>query len=315
MQHMRKPPPPDAVASWGTNHVIDPVLALHTGQSPPRSVAAHHLLRTRSPPQTAGRSVLATTQSTPRNRSFFSPAQARVEGSAPPASDTTITPSPNAKEQNYGTVHQAQPERTIREDLSRWTVSQFASTGRFRKGAPLQATLSDTDALDAEKWDTEPSSALAQRRLKTISPYTPKAWSSELNRLRLQDKYPFLIRGLEDGLHLGVPKIRHTYTPSNHHSINSLHDIYTNILESEFAAGRYIGPFTHCQLEAEVGRFQSSPLSLVPKALKPGKYQAVHDFSYPHTPLANTTSINAHIDSDSFPCTWGTFSTVALLIS
>ena len=64
-----------------------------------------------------------------------------------------------------------------------------------------------------------------------------------------------------------------------------------------------------------MGPFQSSLLSLIPKASKPGKYQAVHDFSYPHTPLANTTSINTHIDSNSFPCTWGTFSTVALLIS
>ena len=46
-----------------------------------------------------------------------------------------------------------------------------------------------------------------------------------------------------------------------------------------------------------------------------GKFRAVHDFSHPHTPLAETMSINTHINSNDFPCTWGTFSTVALLIS
>ena len=31
--------------------------------------------------------------------------------------------------------------------------------------------------------------------------------------------------------------------------------------------------------------------------------------------MANVTSINSHIDSDNFPCTWGTFTTVALIIA
>jgi hypothetical protein len=48
---------------------------------------------------------------------------------------------------------------------------------------------------------------------------------------------------------------------------------------------------------------------------KPGKYHVVHDFSHPHSPLPEAVSINSHIDSNDFPCTWGTFSTVALLIT
>ena len=180
---------------------------------------------------------------------------------------------------------------------------------------PPQATLSNTDAPDAEKWVMKLSSALAQRRRETLSPYAPKAWSKELVCLGLQDKYPSLVQGLEEGFHLGIPNILHTYTPPNHYSINSLHNVYSTILENEFTAGRYIGPFTCQQLEAEWGPFQSSLLSLIPKASKPGSYQAVHNFSHPHSPLAKTTSINMHIDSDDFPCTWGTFSMVALLIA
>ena len=37
--------------------------------------------------------------------------------------------------------------------------------------------------------------------------------------------------------------------------------------------------------------------------------------SLTHSPLAETTSVNTHIDSDNIPCTWGTFSTLALLIA
>ena len=54
--------------------------------------------------------------------------------------------------------------------------------------------------------------------------------------------------------------------------------------------------------------------SLVAKMSKPGKYCVVHNFSHPHEPSAEVTSINSCIDSNSFPCTWGTFTTVALII-
>ena len=78
---------------------------------------------------------------------------------------------------------------------------------------------------------------------------------------------------------------------------------------------RYISPFSRNQLERALGPFQSSPLSLVPKTTSPGTYRAVHNFSHPHVPSSDVTSINSHINCDDFPCTWGTFSTVALLIA
>ena len=98
-------------------------------------------------------------------------------------------------------------------------------------------------------------------------------------------------------------------------TIRLLTDVYTSIVTNEFTAGRYIGPFTHAQLEADLGPFQTSPLSLVPKTLKPGKFHTVHNFSHPHNPLPTVTSINSQINSDEFPCTWGTFSTVFLLVA
>jgi hypothetical protein len=120
--------------------------------------------------------------------------------------------------------------------------------------------------------------------------------------------------GLCFGFSLGIPQIVHTFTPPNHPSIVNLLDVYKSIIDNEFAAGRYIGPFSHEQLEAELGPFQTSPLSFVPKTSKPGKFRAVHNFSFPHSPSSGATPINSHIDSEDFPCTWGTFNIVALLI-
>ena len=69
------------------------------------------------------------------------------------------------------------------------------------------------------------------------------------------------------------------------------------------------------KLEADLGPFQTSPISLVPKTSKTGKNRAVHNFSHPHSPLPEASSIDSYIDSDNFPCTWGTFAMVALLIA
>ena len=41
----------------------------------------------------------------------------------------------------------------------------------------------------------------------------------------------------------------------------------------------------------------------------------MHNFSFPHKPLPEASSVNLHIDSKDFPCTRGTFNTVTLLIA
>ena len=90
-------------------------------------------------------------------------------------------------------------------------------------------------------------------------------------------------------------------------------DVFNEMIQAEFDKGRYLGPFTREELEREIGPFQSSPLSLVPKSGKPGKFRLIQNLSHPHTNLPSP-SINAHLDSDDFPCTWGTFKTTCTLI-
>ena len=72
---------------------------------------------------------------------------------------------------------------------------------------------------------------------------------------------------------------------------------------------------SQAQVEELIGPFQSSPLSLIPKPHKPDKFRLIQNFSYPRTPVNGRTSMNAHVNSDDYPCTWGTFTAVSLLLS
>ena len=245
---------------------------------------------------------------------FFSPAQAHVAGSARYALVATITPSQNAKTPSSGMGLQM-PPGGAKDGWSRQADFRSASIGRSQEGVRPSVTQIGTGVPDAENPIMVLRAALERRRCSPLTPYDRKEWAGQLVSSGLEGRYPHLLQGLAEGFDLGIPCIERTYTPPNHPSLRSLFDVYSKSIESEFTAGRYIGPFSRSDLEQAIGPFQSSPLSFVPKTSKPGVFRAVHNFSHPHTPSLNASSINSHIISDDFPCTWGTFSTVALIIS
>ena len=249
------------------------------------------------------------------SRHFFEQAQTHVGRSALPASVATSTPSQNAKGTSCGMDHRDQSESQEVEGWSTPMGTPCVSTGNAPKVARPPAIPSDTGVRGVGNHRMELKHALKQRKLKPVSPYRHSAWSAELSRLSLLSKYSPIMDGFQFGFELGIPHIVNTYTPLNHSSIIDFPDVYNSIVHNEFASGRYIGPLTRAQIEAELGPFQTSPLSLIPKTSKPGKFRAVHNFSFPHTPTQKATSINARIDSQDFPCTWGTFGVVSLLIA
>ncbi len=157
--------------------------------------------------------------------------------SAQPVLVATIMPSQSAKESNCGMAQLVLPKRMSREGSLLQMASLSASIGRSQRAAPRQATPSDTGALGAERPVMGPKLALEWRRCETLSPYNPKAWAAELLCHGLLHRYPSLVKGFTDGFDLGIPKIHHTYTPPNHHSIKTLPDIYNDIVCNEFEAG------------------------------------------------------------------------------
>ncbi len=134
-------------------------------------------------------------------------------------------------------------------------------------------------------------------------------------KYNLVHKYPNILSILQNGATIGVPRIEHTFTPSNSPSIAHHATQFHTILQHKYLKCRHLGPFTRAQLEAAIGPFQTSPLSIIPKSNKLGKFCLVQDFSFPHSPASPIPSINTCIDSSLFPCTWGTFSTMALCIA
>ena len=101
----------------------------------------------------------------------------------------------------------------------------------------------------------------------------------------------------------------------NGKSLDTFARAYEEIERNEFSKGRYLGPCSQRETETLIGPFQTSPLSIIAKPGKTGKFRAVHNFSAPHTPHILFASINSAIESDKFPCTWGTFNTIAFIIS
>lgn len=161
---------------------------------------------------------------------------------------------------------------------------------------------------------TELRAVLERRRLSPLTPYHVQEWAQLLDTSNLTSKYPDLCQMFINGFHAGVPAITSTYTPPNNASVKEHSYDFINVISTEFNKDRYLGPASKAQLEQLIGPFQTSPLSIIPKPNKPGKFRLIQNFSHPHFPIRSISSINYHIISDLYPCTWGTFNTIALII-
>ena len=159
--------------------------------------------------------------------------------------------------------------------------------------------------------------ALEHRRLRPLTPYKADAWELALQRAGLIDRFPSIPTGLRHSFDVGYPVLSRVQIPPNSTSLAIYEPEFKDIVDKELTKDRYIGPFPFFEIEASLGPFQSSPLSLIPKSGKPGKFHLIQNFSFPIEVLSHfpNPSINQAITRDFFPCTWGKFSTIYLLIS
>ena len=124
------------------------------------------------------------------------------------------------------------------------------------------------------------------------------------------------MEGLRFGFNIKFSQIMVTQAPPNKLSVTEFADEFSRIVHKEIQKGCYIGPISQQSVESLIGPFQSSPFSIILKSGQPSKYQNIQDYSFPINPSHNfpNTSINSGVELDLFPTTWGTFSTVSLLI-
>lgn len=168
------------------------------------------------------------------------------------------------------------------------TGSSSASTGSAWEGAPTTTTPSGTSALVVGLRDMERKSALAHnlliRRNAALTPYIPDHWHSELLAAGLLARYPTIPRSLIYGFEAGIPYISQTFTPPNHPSLLTHIDVFTKMVNLEFEKGRYFGPLSREQVEAELGPFQTSPISIIPKPGQPDKFRIIQNLLHPRQP-------------------------------
>lgn len=225
-----------------------------------------------------------------------------------PSTPGSVAPRPSGTDPRPGA------ERARKGDLSPQLAPPCAATGTTVGVAPPAHTSSATSVPDAETKIMALRNVLERRKNQALTPYKVEAWESCLHLYNLFVKYPTFTQSLRTGFNAGIQPIYITSTPANSSTLCQHPEAYQEMVAKEFKKGRYIGPCTHQEVEALIGPFQSSPLSWVPKPGKPGKYRAVHNFSYPHVPTLVTTSINHTINANMFPCTWGTFATTCFTI-
>ena len=199
-------------------------------------------------------------------------------------------------------------------DVSSTTLARTsATTGTNPQGARTNPHTTSTNAPDVERRLTELRNVVLLRRLRPVTLLVAEQWEEDLRAACLLSKYSLIPLSIKQGAHASIPQILRTSTPLNRDSTETLPHIFLDIIQSKFNKGRYLGPFSPEELKLEIGPFQSSPLSLIPKSGKPGKYCLIQNVSFPHT---NTPypSINSFLELDDFPCTWGMFTTISTLI-
>ena len=195
-------------------------------------------------------------------------------------------------------------------------VNAFAHAGSAGKGVS-NATPLPTYALVVAPPPMASSAALARRRHQALTPYNPDTWESVILSANLSERFGNIPHGLRYGFMINFPDIHRVQSPFNAPSVDIYHEQLHEIVHKEITKGRYIGPFTLTHIHDAIGPFQSSPLSIIPKPGRPGKFRLVQNFSFPHnpTPPHISPSINSHINPQDFPTTWGKFSIVYLLAS
>ncbi len=203
---------------------------------------------------------------------------------------------------------------TPRSESSTRKASSCVRTGRESLDAPRKAPVTTMSAPAAAIPLTERQSALSRRKLNAFTPLNPDAWQKLLKLYNLSNRYPHIPAGLRTGFRVGIAPIRITRTPRNSPSLIQFDAHFKSIISREFNSHRYLGPFTRSDVEQLIGPFQTSPLSLIPKPNKPNAMRLVQNFSYPRNPSVDYCSVNSHINSDDFPCTWTPFRAFCVIV-
>ncbi|KAF5342704.1 hypothetical protein D9757_015300 [Collybiopsis confluens] len=209
---------------------------------------------------------------------------------------------------------------TLRSSLGIMPDRNFARNGRGQTDVLATAIPRNTDAPDVLARNMEQIDVRKGNRIPLDSTLRAEAWKAALDELNLTPKYPTLPHSIYNGFNVGIPIIQHTYSPANNLQSPESQRAFIEVMTNELRMGRWLGPYSAQEIESVLGPFQTSPISMIPKSGKPGKFRLLQNLSYPRQPSfiqsisATISSINSNIDSTLYPCLWGTFANTCRLI-
>jgi hypothetical protein len=147
-------------------------------------------------------------------------------------------------------------------------------------------------------------------RRKLVTPLLADEWERVLRYHGLCAEFGDVPNSIRHGFDMGVRHpITFTYISPNHKSALDNVDAVNQYILTELEAGRYSGPFSPDDCQAQIGNFRTSPLGAIPKG---DKFRIIQDFSFASSDMP---SVNSDIDSDDFPCDWGSFTEMARLVT
>ena len=129
---------------------------------------------------------------------------------------------------------------------------------------------------------------------RIITPLVASEWSLTLQNANLLQRYPHIPTFISLGADARIPTLSSTFTPLNHPSVDVHKEVFLKIVNNEFTKGRYWEPFSEAEIESIIGSFQKSPISLIFKPGKPGKFHLIQNLSYPLI-TKSVQSINSSI--------------------
>ena len=191
---------------------------------------------------------------------------------APSVLATTLTMYTTVPQQPSGMAPPLVARRTARAAWSTQQGISSAPTGHGQMAAQPRPTTPTTSTQDAASRLTELRAVLEHKRLDAASPYHPEAWQKHLLAAGLQEKYPGIPNDLQFGFDAGIRQITLTFTPPNWPSLYEHQAEFDEIVQTKLQRGRYVGPITQAEVEALLGTFHTSPLSIIPKPRQPGKF-------------------------------------------
>ena len=151
--------------------------------------------------------------------------------------------------------------------------------GKRHRVTPAPTITPSMPAQVVEALVTALRSAL--RHNCTTTPYKVDTWRDFLSQAALTPRYPNLVKRLSCSFRTFMPPLMQTFILPNHPLVKQYKAVFNDIIHKELSKHHYIGPLTESEIQRALGHFQTSPISLIPKPGRPGKYRMIQDLSHP----------------------------------